>query len=241
MADTALTLITDALLDLGVLADEESPTASQAAGGLRKLNNLIDAWNIEGLMVYGTTQSILPLTAGVGQYTLGSGGTMNIPRPNTIVAAYVEDTTLPLEQRYDFPLYMYTVEEYADVGVNAITSPLPLGIFIDDSFPLSNVYLWPVPSTTNYNLILWSNGILNNLSLYGVVGFANGYKRALTANLCEELAPSYGVQVPQSVAKIAAQSKADLKLNNFSLNELKVDDNLYGKRYNGFINSGIVL
>jgi len=52
MADTALTIITDSLLDIGVLADEEVPTASQAAGALRKLNNLIDSWNIESLIEF---------------------------------------------------------------------------------------------------------------------------------------------------------------------------------------------
>ena len=73
MADTALTLITDTLLDMGVLANQAQPTAFQTQQALRKLNNLLESWSIEGLLVFGVTGNVLPLVAGKQVYSLGPG------------------------------------------------------------------------------------------------------------------------------------------------------------------------
>ena len=232
MAYTALTIITDALVDIGVLADEETPTAAQAAGGLRKLNNMIESWNIESLLVYGSFPNVFPLVSNQGVYTLGAGGNFNIPRPNYIVYASVRDQSLPVAQRLDYPLYIYTDQEYAEVSLKGLTGSLPLGVYFDQTFPLINTYVFPVPSTGQYSLVIWTQGIIGELLLNDTIDLAAGYKRALTANLCEELAPSYGLEVPSSVQKMAIESKAALKLKNFQLNELSIDPKLTGRGFN---------
>jgi hypothetical protein len=231
MADTALDLVTNALLDLGVLADEEAPTASQAAGGLRKLNNLIESWNIEDLLVYGSTQSVFPLVANQGSYTIGTGGNFNTVRPNKIVRAYIRDLTQPAASRVDFPLYIYTTEEYADYALKGMTNNFVWGVYFDDDFPLITAYFTPIPSTSQYSFVMWTDGIIGNLTLDQTISLAPGYLRALEANLVIELAASYSVPIPQSVAAIAITSKADLKTKNFELNELTVDPRLAGQSY----------
>lgn len=232
MVETARTLVTNALLDLGVIAEGETPTASQAVGGLRKLNNMIDAWNIENLMVYGSTQNVFPLVSNDGVYTLGTGGDFNIPRPDNIISAYVRDSSLPAAQIYDFPLYIYNTQEYADVRLKGLTTALPQGVYFDDSFPLINVYVYPVPSTAQYSLVIWTPGILPTLTLDTVISLAPGYKRALESNLVIELAASYERQPPQTVISIAQSSKADLKTKNFQLGELQIDDRLTTPNFN---------
>lgn len=229
MADTALTLITDALLDLGVLADEETPSASQAQGGLRKLNNLLDSWNIENLMVYGAQSYTIPLVSGQASYTIGTGGNLNIPRPTSIQSAYVRDLTLPVAQRLDYPLYMYTNQEWSDVAFKGQTASWPnWGVWFDDSYPLINAYVNPVPNTSQYGLVIWIAGDLANLDLNDVISLAPGYKRAIVANLAIEMAPSYQVEPSAAIVEIARQSKSLIKSKNFQLNELQIDPRLTG-------------
>lgn len=221
MADTALTLITDALIDIGVLADEEVPTAAQAQSALRKLNNMIDSWNIENLAVYGSTQHILNLQANKGIYTIGEGGDLNIPRPNNITSASARDLTQPPTSQIDYPLYLMNDMEYQNIILKGLTSPWPnMAIWFNKKYPLIEAYVYPVPVSDNFGISIWDSGILNSLTLHQEVNLAPGYKRALTANLCKELAPSYGVQVPEGVAQVAISSKADIKVKNLQLNEL---------------------
>lgn len=222
MAETALDLITNSLLDLGVLADEETPTASMAVGALRKLNNMIDAWNIENLMVYGGIQNVFPLTPNKGVYTLGIGGDFNIPRPNSINEITIRDVI----QQQDFPIEIYNESQYASIGLKQQTSNLPLGVYVDSLYPLNNVYLWPIPSTSQYSLVMWTNGIIDNFNLDDVIALAPGYKRALESNLCIELSASYGKEVTPSIARIAEDSKAKLKAQNLQLNRLEIDPRL---------------
>ena len=229
MAYTALTIITDALLDLGVIAGEETPAASDASGGLRKLNNLLDAWNIDPTLAYGAYENVFNLTPNQGVYTLGAGGDFNIPRPNRFLSAYIRDTSLPVEQRYDQPIEIFNDQEYADLPYKAWTSTYPfLGIFIDSTFPLQNVYLNPVPNSSQYQLVLWTEGVLSNLTLDQVISLPPGYKRALTANLTIELAAQYGQPVAQTTAMIASSSKADIRALNQQFNTLSLPRQLTG-------------
>lgn len=235
MVETALDLITGALLDLGVLAEGETPTAAQAVSALRKLNNMVDAWNIESLMIFGTTENIFPLVSNDGIYTLGTGGNFNIPRPTKILNCYVQDASLPASQKYDFPLYIYNNKEYADVRLKGLTTNLPQGIYFDWDFPLINVFLYPVPSTAQYSLIIWTFGLINNFSLTTQVSLPPGYKRALESNLTIELAPSYEREPSQVTVSIAQSSKADLKTNNFELSALQIPDQLTSRAYFNWI------
>jgi hypothetical protein len=230
MADTALTIITDALLDLGVLADEETPTASQANGGLRKLNNLIDAWNIDNLLLFGAQENILPLIANKQNYTIGPGGDLDIARPTEIGdPVYIRDMTLPDAQRYDQPTYVYNDQEWADVLLKGQTAPYPyLGVWFEQGTALITAHVTAIPTSSQYSLVFWTQGLIANLALTDIIVLPPGYKRALTANLCIELAGSYGVQVPDTVALIAQDSLDNIRVNNVQINELVIDPQLQG-------------
>lgn len=223
MADTALTIITDALLDLGVLADEEVPTASQAAGALRKLNNMIDAWGLESLLLYGDQSYVLPFTAGKGVYTIGPGGDFNISRPNVISAAYTRDSYLPPTSTFDTPLMIYTDEQWQDSPLKGQTAAWPnWGIWFNYTYPLIQAYVNPIPATSQYQLVIWTTGVLGNLTLDQVIALPAGYKRALTSNLVIDLASSYEREPSASTVQIAQTSKANIKVQNFQLNTLSV-------------------
>ena len=69
-------IISRALKDIGALEAGETPTPEAAQDAFEMLNDLIDQWSNEDMMVYNTTEIIFPLISGQIQYTIG-------PTPST--------------------------------------------------------------------------------------------------------------------------------------------------------------
>lgn len=71
---TPFDIVSRALKDIGALAAGEVPEADSAADAFDMLNDMIDQWSNESMMIYNVTEIIFPLTAGQTQYTIGPGG-----------------------------------------------------------------------------------------------------------------------------------------------------------------------
>lgn len=76
---TALDLINGALRALNVLEGGETLDASSAADALQVLNDMLEGWSQDKLMVFSSVENILTFTAGKYQYTVGNpvGGTFS--------------------------------------------------------------------------------------------------------------------------------------------------------------------
>lgn len=64
-------IISRALKDIGALEAGETPAPADAQDAFVMLNDLIDQWSNENLMVYNTTEIIFPVVSGQVQYTIG--------------------------------------------------------------------------------------------------------------------------------------------------------------------------
>lgn len=73
---TPLDIITRSMKDIGALAAGEVPTADEAQDALDMLNDMIDQWSNESMMVFYRTELVFQTTQGVTQYTLGPGGSV---------------------------------------------------------------------------------------------------------------------------------------------------------------------
>ena len=73
---TPLDIITRSLKDIGALAAGEVPTADEAQDGLDMLNDMIDQWSNESMMVFYRTEIIFNTVQNTVQYTLGPGGSV---------------------------------------------------------------------------------------------------------------------------------------------------------------------
>jgi hypothetical protein len=67
-------IISRALKDIGALEAGETPTPEAAQDAFDMLNDLLDQWSNEDMMVYYKTEVIFPITSGQTQYTIGPGG-----------------------------------------------------------------------------------------------------------------------------------------------------------------------
>ena len=73
---TPLDIITRAMKDIGALAGGEVPTADEAQDGLDMLNDLLEQWSNESMMVFYRTELVFNTIQNTVQYTLGPGGSV---------------------------------------------------------------------------------------------------------------------------------------------------------------------
>jgi hypothetical protein len=72
-----LDIVSRALKDIGALEAGETPSADAAQDAFEMLNDMIDQWSNENMMVFNVTEIICPVIAGQTQYTIG-------PNPSTL-------------------------------------------------------------------------------------------------------------------------------------------------------------
>jgi len=74
---TPYDIVSRALKDIGALEAGETPTSDAAQDAFDMLNDLIDQWSNEEMMVYYKNEIVFPITPGVTQYTIGPTGNIN--------------------------------------------------------------------------------------------------------------------------------------------------------------------
>lgn len=205
-------LVTGSLRLLGVIASGETLDASQATDGLSSLNDWLDSLSNDDLLIPAITREVFALVAGQGTYTMGAGGNFNTARPMTYENAWLQVAgTSPL---LEIPIRIVTEAEFARIPVKTLQSSYPSTLYREDTYPLDNLNLWPVPSQTN-SLVLYTSKPLANVTLDTVFSLPKGYNRALRYNLAIELAPEYGKQPSELITGVAIQALSEIKRANF--------------------------
>jgi len=74
---TPIDIISRSLKDIGALAAGEAPTADAAVDCFDMLNDIVDQWSNEDMMVFYKSEIVFPITAGQTQYTIGPTGNIN--------------------------------------------------------------------------------------------------------------------------------------------------------------------
>jgi hypothetical protein len=69
-------IVSRALKDIGALEAGETPTPDAALDAFEMMNDMIDQWSNENMMVFNVTEIICPVIPGQTQYTIG-------PNPST--------------------------------------------------------------------------------------------------------------------------------------------------------------
>lgn len=224
---TARDLINRSLRLIGVVAEGETPSAPQQQDALEALNSLLDSWSGEGLMIHKRVREVFPLTVNQQVYTMGTNGDFNTSRPTVIQEARVgqgpitdytpepdpdPEVALPTQQlentQFELPIRILNVQEFADIVVKPTPTSLISAIYLEGTYPLERIVVWPVPIQVHY-LILYS---LKPLSIFDdaddEIQLPPGYDRALAFNLAMEVAPEYGKEPSSFVERTAAKSKA---------------------------------
>lgn len=197
---TVSDLLTDALIEAGVITMAQTPSASQLNRALTRLNNMLDSWSNDGINVFARTWVNYTLTPMQASYQIGTGAAdFNTPRPSSIASAYIRIGNV------DIPVAVINDQIYAEqIAVKNIGGP-PKYLNYDNGFPIGLIRLWPLAGSS-YQLFMQLEAPLGDYALTDTVSLPPGWNRAVIFNLAVELCGSYGQQMPEAGAAIAQKS-----------------------------------
>jgi hypothetical protein len=209
---TAGDQINRALRLLGVLAEGESPSAETSQDALMAMNQMIDSWNTERLSVFCTQDQVFTWPAGLVSRTLGPTGNFVGLRP-----VLLDDSTYYRDPGtgVSFGIKFINQQQYNGIAVKTVTSTYPQVIFVNNTFPDVDMYVYPRPTRDLEWHFVSVQELANPAGLATILYFPPGYLRAFTYNLAMEIAPEFGVEPSPQVQRIAMTSKRNLKrINN---------------------------
>jgi hypothetical protein len=208
---TANEQINGALRLLGVLAEGETPSAATSQDALTALNQLIDGWNTERLMIYNTLDQVFSWQPGVITQTLGPSGTLVGVRPVAIDdSTYFRDPA----NNISYGIKIINQQQYDGIAVKTVTSTYPQVMWVNMEFPNITMTVYPVPTKVLEWHIISVDELTQPATLATNLYVPPGYLRAFRYNLACEFAPEFGIEPPPTVARIAMTSKRDLKRQN---------------------------
>jgi len=225
MTRTGLQVITDSLKLLGVVAGHEVPTAVEQQDAFARLNELIDSWGLHAQTLLVSRRDVVALVVGQQTYTVGPGEDVDVPVPIDLDAvSYVVSGTVETE------VFLTLVSDQAYLGQaqKDLTGSPPLEVAYARTHAGGELWVWPVPVAAT-DLVLYFQAPLQAFpDLVTPVALAAGYARALRTNLAVELAPEYGKPLDPTIDRMARESLADVKRQNFPMVEVGIDPMLTG-------------
>ena len=139
---TAGEQINRALRLLGVLAEGETPSASVSQDSLMALNQMIDSWNTERLSVFCTQDQVFNWPVGEIKRTLGPSGDFVGNRPIQLDDA----TYFRAPSGVSYGIKIINQDQYNGIAVKTSTSTFPQVIWVNNTFPDVEMYIYPRPT-----------------------------------------------------------------------------------------------
>ena len=172
---------------------------------------MIDSWNTERLSIFSTQDQVFLWPAGEINRTLGPTGDFVGNRP-----ILLDDSTYYVGNNgVSYGIKFINQQQYDGIAVKTVTSTFPQVIFVNNSFPNIDMFVYPKPTQALTWHFISVEELTQLATLATNLTFPPGYLRAFTYNLAMEIAPEFGVEPSPQVQRIAMTSKRNLKrINN---------------------------
>jgi GH24 family phage-related lysozyme (muramidase) len=222
---SALDIITDALVRMGVYGPGETITDADAERCLSILNDMLDSWSNESLTVFANLTQNFNTVAGVSAYTIGPGATWNGVRPLSISTdpgtVFLTDANLNVYQ-----VDVVTQQQYNLATTGNVNSQTPDTLFYDPQFPFGVVNLFPTPAEVIAVTIVCTLALAGFANLYAALSLPPGYKDALQKCLLVEAWSTFkpdGTNPSQTQLALAMKAKGNVKRKNYRPRVSQVD------------------
>lgn len=207
---TANDLISNSLRKAGILSSGETAEGEDADETLEIMNDILEQWSLEDLMVYYSTILTVPLIAGTNSYSIGPTGDLVATRPIELLAAWIRTA-----DNLDIPIDYIAFENYQYVIQKATAGTYPNIIAYQPTYPNGVVYLWQSPAAGLSLRINVASQFIAVADLDTEITFPPGYKKAIQDAITVELCIKYGrSEMLDSVKEAALYSKMLIKRKN---------------------------
>jgi hypothetical protein len=199
-------VLNSAARKLGLIASNEALTTFEMSNSLIILQTMLRSWSSELINVNSSVNETKALVASTANYTWGTGGDIDTLRPNKLLRASILSSTVTSS------VDIISEGEYNRIPAKA-TEGTPSTIFVQYTYPLVNIYLYPTP-----------NAIVT-LNLYSVKPFVETssfalstdtlalpvvYEEPIIYNVALRMATEFGITVPAAIVAVADRSYRSL-------------------------------
>ena len=204
-------IINGSLRLIGALAEGEVPSAETSADALMAMNQMIDSWNTERLMIYNTIDQQFTWPSDQITQTLGPTGDFIGLRPVALDdSTYYRDASTGVSYGIKF----INQQQYDGIAVKTVTSTYPQVMWINMEYPDIAMTIYPKPTRALEWHFVSVQELTQPATLATELAFPPGYLRAFRYNLAREIAAEFGIEPPRTVSQIANVSKRNLKSQN---------------------------
>lgn len=230
--DNCQQLLENALVDAGIIGiddDFEQPILNRA---FTQANWLLAQWARKRWLVY-YIQDYSFVSTGAKTYAVGLGQTINInPRPDRLEYAFLRfvQTSNPGNLSVDIPLdIIQSHEDYARITVKNVGT-LPWRIFYDTKWPVGELFPWPVPQASIYEIHVGFKGVLPRFqSLQQKINFPPEYEAAMNWCLARRFRVSYQMPADPEINALARDGLNTIRLANQQIGTLRMPSYLSGR------------
>lgn len=188
-------LIQSSLRLLGVGHRGESVPADEINDASMALNIMLKAWMADGLQLWKREEKSITLVASQRVYTLGPSGNVTMQRPLRLLEVVRRDS-----DNIDVSLNSLSKNEYWGLS-NKFSEGTPVSYHYDPQLTNGDLYLWEVPDTTA--AAEYTVEIVYHLPFEDMDSTTNNFDcpaewfQAIKFGLAVDLAPEYGIDLPQ--------------------------------------------
>ena len=181
---TATTICQDALKEIGVLSEGDTPTTEMLDDAYRELNRLMEIMSNVQAFAYKPVESSLALT-GQTSFTVGpSGADVTANRPISIESAFVTLGTL------DYPVEILNNQQWDDIVFKTATGSVTEAIWYEPLMTNGKVHVWPV--CTGCTLNLRTVELVDTFAtVTTALSMPPGYEMYLVKQLAVNISPQY--------------------------------------------------
>jgi hypothetical protein len=218
-------LVRLSMLNIGVLAEGEDPSASQLQDAISSLNMMLDTWSTQKLFIYSIAQEVFNVVGGQQLYTMGPGGNFNTTRP-----IYIETASMRIQygtpQQIDIPLPIFNIDQWARISVKNTQSVFPTRLYFDTAYPQARLYFWPIPQQTNEVYITSWKPLGSFTTAEADFELPPAFVEAVMYSLATRLCPMYGKSASPEIIGFAQSARASLKTSLSKSYLMRADDGL---------------
>lgn len=182
--NTPISIIQDAYFDAGLLQEGETCNSEQIVSAMRRLTDIVNLWQTQGLKLWLNVDTSVPLVAGTGTYTFGPAGSSVMAKPPRVIDAYYRDST-----GIRRPLIPMAWADY--IRLSQITQSGQINsYFVDKQQTQLSVFFWLIPDSvaaTGTAHLLLQTQVTNFISVTETMNFPIEWRIALRWGLADEL------------------------------------------------------
>lgn len=194
VSNTAAGIIDDALHANGKLQIGVQPSSQQFSDGLRRLNDIINLWQTQGLKLFLQRELTVPLVVGQTLYGIGpTGPAVTMPKPTRILQGFIVNTS-----NIRRPLVLISRDEWERLSQVSGNNGTINSFMVDKQADTLNLNVWPPPDSVevqNTATFLTQYQATNPISLTDNAEFPQEWRIALMWGLADEMATGQ----PQSI------------------------------------------